>query len=298
MPFAALKCIEARHSMQRSPPSNAVLSTTSLCTSCASRATAAPAARARRRRAAAAAWAAAGGSTCRRNGSTIEAAAKMRRAIESHSPRFRWRHAEGRVPEVGVVQRVVGDVGALVEQRHRAGGRVAPKEEAREVDVARKAAHDIRHLDRCLPGGTDCTSEDKEEECSDGGAVAAAAARHLHRRRLGRVNRVAHRLGADADARRARSARTRGPPARRCGARARDERGMQAAGGYLRSIACAHRVRSMGNGRRRRGRPICARRILELGRTAPAAIRCASSAARPSSRSSHADTPPATCCCS
>ena len=30
--------------------------------------------------------------------------------------------------------------------------------------------------------------------------VVAVAARHLHRRRLGRVNRVAHRLGADADA--------------------------------------------------------------------------------------------------
>jgi hypothetical protein len=31
--------------------------------------------------------------------------------------------------------------------------------------------------------------------------VVAVAARHLHRRRLGRVNRVANGLGADADAR-------------------------------------------------------------------------------------------------
>jgi len=46
-------------------------------------------------------------------------------------------------------------------------------------------------------------------DCTSGGGgevvvvvvVVAVAARHLHRRRLGRVDRVAHRLGADADAR-------------------------------------------------------------------------------------------------
>ena len=66
----------------------------------------------------------------------------------------RRQSAEGRVPEVGVVQRVVGDVRALVEQRHRAGGRVAPEEEAREVDAlpAEGLAHDISHLDRRLLG--------------------------------------------------------------------------------------------------------------------------------------------------
>jgi hypothetical protein len=59
-------------------------------------------------------------------------------------------------------------------------------------------AHDVRHLDRRLLG------EDRLHERGGGEVVMevveAVAARHLHRRRLGRVDRVADGLGADADA--------------------------------------------------------------------------------------------------